>query len=44
MLLLHRPIEPHIMADADLAGPLVFCLVLGMCLLLVRSFLGVCVD
>jgi protein YIPF5/7 len=36
VLMLSRPIEPNIMADTDMAGPLVFCLVLGFCLLLVR--------
>ena len=36
VLMLNRPIDPSVMHDADMAGPLVFCLVLGMCLLLVR--------
>lgn len=29
-----RPITEHILDDTDLAGPLVFCFVFGMCLLL----------
>jgi hypothetical protein len=36
VLMLHRPISPEVLLDADLAGPLVFCVVLGLCLLLVR--------
>lgn len=32
-----RPVEPHIMDDADLAGPLVFCFVFAMLLLLVSE-------
>ena len=32
-----RPIKDEYLQDADLAGPLVFCLVLGVCLLFVRS-------
>lgn len=34
VLLPLRPIEDTIMADADMAGPIVFCLGLGFCLLL----------
>ena len=30
-------VEPHIMDDADLAGPLVFCFVFASLLLLVRA-------
>ena len=37
VLMLHRPISPEVLLDADLAGPLVFCVVLGLCLLLVRA-------
>lgn len=29
--------DENIMADTDMAGPLVFCLVLGFCLLLVSA-------
>jgi hypothetical protein len=39
VLMLTKPIDPTIMQDADMAGPLVFCLILGLCLLLV-SFDG----
>ena len=31
-------VDAHMMDDADLAGPLVFCLIFAMLLLLVRSF------
>ena len=30
-----RKIDPNVMVDTDLAGPLVFCLLLGVLLLLV---------
>lgn len=40
VLMLHRPISPEVLLDADLAGPLVFCVVLGLCLLLVRLGVG----
>ena len=40
VLMLHRPISPEVLLDADLAGPLVFCVVLGLCLLLVRGTAG----
>ena len=33
-----KQVDPHIMDDADLAGPLVFCFVFASFLLLVRSF------
>lgn len=36
VLLPNKQINEHILDDADLAGPLVFCFVFGMCLLLVR--------
>ncbi len=36
VLLLTSPVDPTVLNDADMAGPLVFCLVLGLCLLLVR--------
>ena len=32
-----KPITEHILDDTDLAGPLVFCFVFGVCLLLVRD-------
>ena len=38
VLMLSRPIDQSVMHDADMAGPLVFCLVLGICLLLVSGF------
>jgi len=34
-----RPIKDEYLQDADLAGPLVFCLVLGVCLLFVSLLL-----
>ena len=37
VLMLHKPIDASVLRDADLAGPLVFCVVLGLCLLLVRA-------
>jgi len=41
VLLLHRPVPPDVMADSDMAGPLVFCLALGFFLLLQgKLFLG----
>jgi hypothetical protein len=36
VLLPNKQINEHILDDADLAGPLVFCFVFGVCLLLVR--------
>lgn len=36
VLMLHKPINSELLLDGDLAGPLVFCVVLGLCLLLVR--------
>jgi hypothetical protein len=36
VLMLHKPISPEALQDADLAGPLVFCVLLGFCMLLVR--------
>lgn len=36
VLLPMKKINEHILDDADLAGPLVYCFVFGMCLLLVR--------
>jgi len=38
-----RPLPQDILTDRDFAGPLVFCLVLGFSLLLVRRFFSVCV-
>ena len=35
VLMLHKPVDAMVLRDADLAGPLVFCVVLGLCLLLV---------
>jgi len=35
VLMLHKPVDAIVLRDADLAGPLVFCVVLGLCLLLV---------
>jgi hypothetical protein len=35
VLMLHKPISPAVLRDADLAGPLVFCVLLGFCMLLV---------
>lgn len=40
VLLPTKKINEHILDDADLAGPLVFCFVFGMCLLLVRSLVA----
>lgn len=37
VLLPTKQINEHILDDADLAGPLVFCFLFGVCLLLVRS-------
>ncbi|GMF41466.1 unnamed protein product [Phytophthora fragariaefolia] len=37
VLLPTKQINEHILDDADLAGPLVFCFLFGMCLLLVRG-------
>ncbi|ETK84253.1 hypothetical protein, variant [Phytophthora nicotianae CJ01A1] len=37
VLLPTKQINEHILDDADLAGPLVFCFLFGMCLLLVRN-------
>jgi hypothetical protein len=39
VLLPTKKISEHILDDTDLAGPLVFAFVLGMCLLLVRRSL-----
>jgi hypothetical protein len=39
VLLLNRPVPPDVMADSDMAGPLVFCLALGFFLLLQGEFL-----
>ena len=36
VLMLHKPIAPAVLRDADLAGPIVFCVLLGFCMLLVR--------
>lgn len=37
VLLPTKQINEHILDDADLAGPLVFCFLFGVCLLLVSS-------
>lgn len=37
VLLPTKQINEHILDDADLAGPLVFCFIFGMCLLLVSD-------
>ena len=36
VLMLNRPISADVLRDADLAGPIVFCVLLGLCMLLVR--------